>query len=249
MSAGSVRHFTFQIKIFNIRLPKCLFMPLCVHLCVLVLVLLWSILFIYFLISLAYWWHTCPLCILTASLVERLFALTPFLSKHPTVLISVLLLFWYFSNLPKIFNFPAFVPVSSAWSYPLFAVLSSSFQNFLLTLSSTIFFSSLIFSPCCLTNIVRLRACDGTRHASSRLTQRSLLPTTICWSSGPHRPAQRAGRGAWKRQSLPESAQNWITGYRYTHTFVLISCTTSSLWLTEAFFINLQWHISTFAIK
>lgn len=74
---------------------------------------------------------------------------------------------------------------------------------------------------------MRLRAYDGTRHASSRLAQRSLLPTTICWSSGPHRPAQRAGRGARKRQSLPESAQNWISGYRYTHTFVITSCTPS----------------------
>lgn len=66
---------------------------------------------------------------------------------------------------------------------------------------------------------MRLRARDGACHAPSRFTQRSLLPTTICWSSGPHRPAQRARRGAWKRQSLPESAQDWISGYRYTHIF------------------------------
>lgn len=153
---------------------------------------------------------------LMASLLQHLFALTPFLSHHCTVLRSVLLPFWYVSGLPKNFHFPAFVPISSVWSYPLFAFLSLSFENFLLTLSCTIFFSSLI-PPCCLSNIVRLRARDGTRHASSRLTQCSLLPTTICWSSGPHRPAQGAGRGAWKRQSLPESTQNWISGYTYTH--------------------------------
>lgn len=206
----------------------------------LLLVLLCSILFIYFLKSLTCWWHTCPLFILMASLMQHLFALSPFLAHHCTVLRSVLLLSWYVSNLPKISIFLHLFPSpQSDLTLYLFswARLLRIFSSPSLALSSFLPWFFL------LANIVRLRARDGTRHASSRLTQCSLLPTTICWSSGPHCPAQRAGRGAWKRQSLPESAQNWISGYRYTHACVLykvllfysilISCTTSFLWLSE----------------
>lgn len=97
--AGSVTHFTFQIKIFLIQLAKNVFRLLCAHLCV----CCWSSCVASFIfISLTCWWHTCPLCTFTASLVQHLFALAPFLSHHCTVLRPVLLLFRYVSNLPKI---------------------------------------------------------------------------------------------------------------------------------------------------
>lgn len=73
--------------------------------------------------------------------------------------------------------------------------------------------------PVCPSGIACLRAHGGVCCAPSRLTQCSLLPASICRSSGPHRPAQRAGWGAGKRQSLPEPAQDWISGY--THTLTL----------------------------
>lgn len=90
------------------------------------------------------------------------------------------------------------------------------YQSTFLLLSSQIpfFFFPHLLPPF---RIVRLRAHGGVRPAPSSLAQCSLLPASICRSSGPHRPAQRAGWGPGKRQSLSEPAQDWISGYKHTN--------------------------------
>lgn len=111
------------------------------------------------------------------------------------------------ASVPSLLITPQLCP-----SYPLFIcaafrVLAPSSFSFVLTCCPSelspyslalSLLSSLRFLPLprCLSDIVCLRAHDGVRRSPSRLTQCSLLPASICWSSGPHRPAQRAGWGA-----------------------------------------------------
>lgn len=64
----------------------------------------------------------------------------------------------------------------------------------------------------CFSAMVCFRAEGSERHASC-LPQCSFLPASVCWSSGPHCPAQRARWGAGKRQSLFKPLQDWISGY------------------------------------
>lgn len=95
---------------------------------------------------------------------------------------------------------------------------SSELCPHFLAFSRTLFLSPFV-SIC----IACLRAHGCVRRAPPGLTQCSLLPASICRSSGPHRSAQRAGWGAGERQSLPEPAQDWISGYTHTH---MHACTT-----------------------
>lgn len=104
------------------------------------LVLLSNILFIFYIFNLLMA-HMSTLHILTAFLVQHLFALTPFLSHHCTVLRSFLLLFWYVSNLPKISIFPNLSPspqsdltlylLSSARLLRIFSSTSLALSSFL----------------------------------------------------------------------------------------------------------------------
>lgn len=127
------------------------------------------------------------------------------LSSIPTIPLFVLL---FLALTPCSFSF-----VSTCCPFELFPSISHPFLHS--------FLSSPRFLPLpgCLSGIVCLRVHGGVCRAPSCLTQCSLLPASICWSSGPHRPAQRAGWGAGKRQSLPKPAQDWISGYTRTHTF------------------------------
>lgn len=164
-------------------------------------------------------YYCLPQLFLLLSQVQQLYASFYLSLPHIVLLLHILLplCLWSLCDLvPSFFLFLLFPPIisviclslfccfcslssaiSSTLSFPLFICLACLFRSFLLPLSHSLL-SSLHFHPLlrCLCDIVCLRAHDGVRRAPSCLTQCSLLPTSICWSSQPHRPAQRAGWGA-----------------------------------------------------
>ena len=163
-----------------------------------------------------------PLCVRSlCDLVSSFFLFLFFSLSFLQFLSSVRLYFASSLPSPSIFRyllfsaFP-FIHLSCFFS-GLICVNLPSFSRLLL--HSLLSSSRFLPFPGCPSGIMCLRAHGGVCRAPSCLTQCSLLPASICWSSGPHRPAQRAGWGAGKRQSLPEPAQDWITGYTHTHTF------------------------------
>lgn len=160
------------------------------------------------------------------------FSLSPLLPFLPTISVICLSLFCRFSCLSSAFPRPSILPflfLSLFFPVLLFrgfvsTCCPSELYPHFLAFFRTLFLSPFRFSPSPWpsTCIACLRAHGGVRRAPSCLTQRSLLPASICRSSGPHRPAQRAGWGAGKRQSLPEPAQDWISGYTHTLTHIYL---------------------------
>lgn len=183
-----------------------------------------------------------------ASLAHHLFAFTPFLSHHGTVLISVLLLFCHLSNLPKtsifLHLFP--FPQSELTLYLLsWARLLRLFSSPSLALSSFLpwFFLLAVCPKLCVSEPVMARAMHppASHSAPSFLRQYAghLGRTALRREPGGGLERDRAYLSLHRTGSLGTD----------THTFVLISCTACLLWLSEACVVNLQWNISTFVMK